>query len=278
MSAPAVATRRFGPSALGDDVRRFWNLTWTLAVTEFKLRFFGSALGYLWTLMRPLLFFGVLYLVFTKVAKLGHGVKDYPVYLLASIVLFTYFGEVTGGCVTSLVNRESLLRKIRFPRLVIPMSVALTSLFNLGMNLIAVFIFAIASGDYPRLSWLWLIPLVALLVLVASGAGMLLSALYVRFRDIAPIWDVVTQALFYASPILYTVQQFHGLQRVAMANPIAVVTTQMRHAVIDSSAPTAGAAIGGELRLALPLGIVAVVFALGFWVFNREAPRIAENL
>jgi ABC-2 type transport system permease protein len=278
MSAPAVATRRFGPSALGDDVRRFWNLTWTLAVTEFKLRFFGSALGYLWTLMRPLLFFGVLYLVFTKVAKLGHGVNDYPVYLLASIVLFTYFGEVTGGCVTSLVNRESLLRKIRFPRLVIPMSVALTSLFNLGMNLIAVFIFAIASGDYPRLSWLWLIPLVALLVLVASGAGMLLSALYVRFRDIAPIWDVVTQALFYASPILYTVQQFHGLQRVAMANPIAVVTTQMRHAVIDSSAPTAGAAIGGELRLALPLGIVAVVFALGFWVFNREAPRIAENL
>ncbi len=86
-----------GPAALGDDLRRFWSLTYTLAATDFKLRFFGSALGYLWSLMRPLMLFGVLYVVFTEVIKFGEDVKYYPVYLLTSIVLFTYFAETTAG-------------------------------------------------------------------------------------------------------------------------------------------------------------------------------------
>ena len=147
MSAQAAAQPRYrGPSALGDDLRRFWSLTYMLAATDFKLRFFGSALGYLWTLMRPLLLFGVLYFVFTEVVKFGEGVKHYPVYLLSAIVLFTFFSETTSRGVTSLVERENLLRKMRFPRMVIPLSVALHSLFNLGLNLIVVFVFIFASG------------------------------------------------------------------------------------------------------------------------------------
>ena len=134
------------PSALGTDLRRFASLTYLLAVTDFKLNFFGSFLGYLWGLMRPLMLFGVLYVVFTQVIKFGEGVKHYPVYLLTSIMLMNYFGETTGGGVTSLIKHQNLLRKMQFPRLVIPLSVALTALFNLGLNLIAVFFFAMVSG------------------------------------------------------------------------------------------------------------------------------------
>jgi ABC-2 type transport system permease protein len=279
VSTHAVTARRHGPSAVGDDLRRFWSLTLTLAATEFKLRFFGSALGYVWTLMRPLMLFGILYFVFTQVVRFGDQVRFYPVYLLTAIVFFTYFSEATNGAVTCLVNRESLLRKIRFPRMVIPLSVSLTSLFNLGMNLFAVFVFALASGVRPHWGWLELPILIVLLVVLATGVGMLLSALYVRYRDIGPIWEVAGQILWYGSPVLYVFSFYpDSVERIALANPIASILTEMRHALLDPAAPSAAAAIGGAPRLLIPLAIVAAVFALGLWVFNREAPRIAENL
>ena len=270
-----------GPSALGGDTRRFVHLATTLAVTEFKLRFFGSALGYLWQLMRPLLLFGVLYVVFTEFVKVGKAVDFYPVVLLTNIVLFTFFLEGTGGSVGSVVEREALVRKIQFPRMAIPVSVVLTASFNLGLNLLVVLIFALASGVSPRLSWLQAIPLVALLAIFTSGMAMLLSALYVRFRDVRPIWDVLSQALFYATPVIYTIDALSKsawIKHLIMSNPLAAILEQMRHAVIDPNAPTAAAAIGGTVRLLVPLGIIALVAGLGFWYFNREAPRIAEDL
>jgi ABC-2 type transport system permease protein len=279
MSAgPAVARYR-GPTAVGDDLRRLVNLTFTLAANDFKLRFFGSALGYLWSLMRPLLLFGVLYFVFTEVVRFGAGVNHYPVYLLAAIVLFTFFSETTSRGVTSLIERETLLRKIRFPRLVVPLSVALHAAFNLGLNLLVVFVFVFASGIDPRWTWLEMVPLILLLVMLSTGTTMLLSALYVRYRDIQPIWEVILQILFYASPIIYVTESFpDSIEREAMANPITAILTQMRHALIDADAPTAAEAIGGGGRLLIPLLAIAVVFALGIYVFAREAPRIAEDL
>ncbi len=275
----AGAARYQGPTALGGDLRRFMNLTLTLAITEFKLRYFGSVMGYFWSLMRPLMLFGVLYVVFTHIVRFGGDVLHYPVYLLTSIVLWTYFAEATNGSVTSLVARENLLRKVRFPRMAIPLSVALTALFNLGMNLLAVLVFILASGIRPTLGWLALPLLVLVLLALATGVGMLLSALYVRFRDMAPIWDVALQILFYGSPVLYVVASFpDSIQRFMAANPIAVVLTQMRHSLIDPQAPTAAASVGGAPLLIVPALIVAGVFVLGLWVFNREAPRIAENL
>lgn len=277
MSTHAASEYR-RPSAFGGGFRRFWNLTVTLAATEFKLRYFGSALGYLWTLMRPLLFFGVLYVVFTQVIRFGSGIAFYPVYLLTSIVLWTFFTEATGGAVICLTSRESLLRKIRFPRMVVPLSVALTAFFNLGMNFIAVLLFAVISGVQPRWTWLEMPVLVGLLVVLTSGVAMLLSALYVRFRDIAPIWDVASQALFYASPVIYVSAQYGSFERYALINPLAAILTQMRHAFIDPSAPTVAAAMGSTVAVLAPLLVIAIVFGLGLWVFNREAPRIAENL
>jgi ABC-2 type transport system permease protein len=268
-----------GPSAFGGDLRRVGDLSVVLAVTDFKVRFFGSVLGYVWTLVRPLLLFGVLYFVFTEVVRFGEGVKHYPVYLLTSVMLFSFFGETTTRGVTSLVDRESLLRKVRFPRIAIPLSVALHATFFLGLNLIAIFIFVFASGIEPRWSWLELVPLIALLIMLATGVSMLLSALFVRYRDVQPIWEVVLQILFYASPVIYVTAEFpDSIEQEAAASPITAILTQVRHALIDPDAPTAGEAIGGDVYLLIPLAIVAGLLALGLWVFMREAPRIAEDL
>ena len=277
--APARLGTRHGPSALGDDLRRFVNLTFTLAVTDFKLRYFGSVLGYLWSLMRPLLFFGVLYVVFTQVVRLGTKVPFYPVYLLESIVLWTFFAESTNAAVRCLVDRENLLRKIRFPRLTIPLAVSLTALFNCLLNLLAVVVFALISGVRPGWGWLEVPFLILALLLLATGVGMLLSALYVRFRDMQPIWDVFLQVLFYGSPILFVASNYpDSVEHLLSSNPIACILTQMRKAFIDPSAPSAGVMIGGTARLLVPVAIGLVVFAVGWWVFSREAPRIAENL
>jgi ABC-2 type transport system permease protein len=279
VSTATITARHRGPSALGGDARRFLNLTWTLAVTDFKLRYFGSALGYLWSLMRPVLFFGVLYVVFTKVFNAGVDVPHYPVYLLTSIVLWTFFVEATTSSVQCLVAREGMLRKMHFPRLVIPLGVALTAMFNLGMNFVAVLGFAFASGVTPKLTWLEMPLLVGLLAILAVGTGMLLSALYVRFRDILPIWEVIAQVLFYGSPVIYTASKYESLAHIAMCSPIAAILTQMRNAFIGGhGAFSAATAIGGTVRLLIPFGIIVLVFALGLWFFNREAPRISENL
>jgi ABC-2 type transport system permease protein len=248
-------------------------------VTEWKLRFYGSFLGYLWSLARPFALFGVIYLVFAEFAKLGDQVPHYAVYILFALVLFQFFAEIAGGSVMALAGRENLLRKVRFPRLVVPLATVLTALFNLGMTLIAVLIFAIASGVYPRWTWLQLPLLVLVLMTFAIGLGMLMSVLYVRFRDIAPIWEVVQQSLFYASPVLYvTTMVPEQYQRAYLANPISAVLTQMRYAIVDPTARPVWEAIGDPIRLLIPAGIVVGAFALGLWVFQREAPRIAENL
>jgi ABC-2 type transport system permease protein len=261
------------------DGRRFWELTWMLAVTDWRLRFYGSALGYAWTLARPFAFFGVIYVVFTEVAKIGNDIKNYGICILFSMVLFQFFAEATGGSVTAIVRREGLLRKMRFPHLAIPLSTVLTALMNLVATLAAVFVFAIASGVYPNWGWLELPVLIALLTVVATGVGLLLSVLYVRYRDVQPIWEVFSQMLFYASPVLYVATMVpESYQRAYLANPISATLTEMRASVVDPTARHAWDAIGDPIRILIPLGIVAFTFALGLWVFKREAPRFAENL
>jgi ABC-2 type transport system permease protein len=194
-------------------------------------------------------------------------------------VLFQFYAEATNGSVTAVVRRENLLRKMRFPRLAIPLSTVLTALMNLAATLVAVCVFAIASGVYPRWSWLELPLLIVVVAALATGTGLLLSVLYVRYRDVQPIWEVATQILFYASPILYVATMVpEDWQRAYLCNPIAAVLTQVRHAVVDAGAPTASAVIGGAGWLLIPLAITALVLVLGMWVFSREAPRIAENL
>ncbi|HEX8743764.1 MAG TPA: ABC transporter permease [Thermoleophilaceae bacterium] len=269
-----------GPSALGGDMRRFLHLTWTLAVTDFKLRFFGSILGYIWQLMRPLMLFAVLYFVFSEFVKIGQQAPNFAVVLLLGIVTFTFFADATSGAISSLVDRENLVRKIHFPRLVVPLSVVLTAFFNFLINLVAVGVFAIANGVDPRLSWLQFPVLILVLAIWCVGLAMLLSALYVQARDVHPIWEVVTQAMFYAAPVIYPIEAIPKPEwgQLVMLNPMAVIIEQNRFAVIDPNAPNAVEAMAASWHVVIPITIVLVSIGLGFWIFNRQAPKIAEQI
>ena len=276
-----------GPRALTRDWRRVWHLTFNIAVMSWKQRFFGSVLGYLWQLVRPLMLFLVLYLFFTKVSRVGDGggpsYHAYGAQLLASIVLFTFFGESTGGAVRSVVDNEVLVRKIQFPRMVIPLSTVLLAAFNLSLNMVVVLIFALAAGVRPMLTWLELPLILGLLIVLCTGIAMMLSALFVYFRDIQPIWEVLNQVIFYISPVILPVVEvkqhlspwvFH----LYMLNPLAVIFQQFRHAFITHGTPSAGALLGSMSQILEPVAIVIAVFVVGFLVFNRTAPHVAEDL
>ncbi|MEA2273941.1 MAG: type transport system permease protein [Solirubrobacteraceae bacterium] len=272
-----------GPSAVGVDLRRFVNLTRTIAATDFKLRFYGSVLGYVWQLLRPLLLFGVLYAFFTAFVRIK-GVHLYGVVLLMGIMLFTFLGDATQGSVSSLVDREILVRKIQFPRLAVPLASVLIALFNLALNLVIVLVFLFASGGGVHVAWLEVPLLLLALVAFATGISMLLSALYVRYRDVKPIWDVLLQALYFVSLILIPWEAINDdghhatLSHVVMINPLAAIVQQMRHALIDPTAPTAAAAAGSWELLLVPAGIVVALVAIGYRVFDRAAPYVAEEL
>jgi ABC-2 type transport system permease protein len=272
-----------GPSAVGGDPRRLWTLALQLAITDFRLKFFGSALGYLWQLMRPLMLFGVLYVVFGLLLDVGADEPYFPVALLLGIVLYSFFSEVTGTSVRSLATREGLIRKVEFPRLAVPLATLLTALMNLVLNLVPVFVFYLLAGGQPHWSWLQLPLLVALLSLLAVGLAMVLSVLFVRYRDVEPIWDVVLQIAFYASPILYSlaiVREKAGetAVHVLLLSPFAAVLQQARHAVVDPAYESTAAAMASPVWVLVPLALIGLAVALGYLTFRRAAPRIAEDL
>jgi ABC-2 type transport system permease protein len=268
-----------GPSAYGGGWRRFWHLTWLIASNDYRLTYFGSVLGYLWSLMRPLLLFSVLYVVFSKFLRFGQDIPHYRDLLLMNIVLYMFFSEATGTAVRSVVDRESLVRKMEFPRLVIPLAVVTTSVLNLAANLVAVFGFALIDGVEPRWTWALLPVILVPLIAFASGLAMILSSLYVSYRDVQPIWAVFTQLVFYGTPILYVIDTVpNSLQKLIMANPLAAILEQARKWLIDPSAPGFAHAIGGFPWWLLPVGVFVAACGLGLWVFNHEAPRIAERL
>jgi ABC-2 type transport system permease protein len=298
VSEPAVAPglrEVRGPSALGGGRQRFFDLLWLISVTEFKRAYFGTVLGYLWSLIRPLMLFGVLLFVFTQVFRVGsEQVIHYPVMLLLGIVLFTFFQESSTNAVNSVVSQEGVVRKTQFPRLVIPLATVLTGVFNFCLNMIIVIVFLLAFGVEPAWSWL-LFPLaLAALIVFTATLSMALSVLYVRFRDVAIIWIVVAQVLFYATPILYPITAFENktYEQLLLINPLAVIFEQVRVWVLGEPqmptyneegkaihyAPTAVEAAGGWIHLLPAAAIFVAVCVFGAWIFKREAPRIAEDL
>ncbi len=283
MRAPAEPILREipGPSALGGGWRRFRDLLMVIAVTDFKKAYFGTTLGYVWSLARPLMLFGVLLAVFTQIFRLGSQIPHYAVLLLMNIVAFGFFQEATSLAVYSIVGQEAIVRKTQFPRLVIPLAVVLTSLFNLLLNLAVVVIFIFAFGVSPTWTWLLVPVLLVLLVVLTTAVSMIVAALYPRFRDIAIIWTVASTALFYGTPILYTVDNLgshHLLRHIILLNPIAPILELARKWVIQPSAPSPAAAAGGWAALIPPVAVYVAICLFAVWIFNREAPRVAEQL
>jgi ABC-2 type transport system permease protein len=269
-----------GPSALGGGTRRFFDLWWLTAKTQFKLGYHGTVLGFLWSLVRPLLLFAVLLVVFTQVFRLGTAVPHYAALLLLNVMLFGLFQEATINAVQSVVGNEALVRKMQFPRLVIPLSVVLTVSLQFALNLVVVFPIIIATGVQPLWTWVLFPLLVAAVLALTTAVSLLLSALYVRIRDVAIIWTVLVTVLFYATPVLYTITYLDGAFRtVIMLNPLTPIFNQAREWVIDPSAPGAIEAANGDWwLLAIPALLYVAICALGVWKFAREAPRVAEDL
>jgi ABC-2 type transport system permease protein len=268
-----------GPSALGGGWRRALSLLYLIAAFDFKRHYFGTALGYVWSIARPLMLFAVLLVVFTQVFRIGSEVPHYAVLLLLNIVLFGFFQEATGVAVTSIAAQEGVVRKTQFPRLVIPLAVVLTCLFNLGLNLVVVLIFILAFGVAPVWTWLLTPLLLVALVVLTVAVSMILSSLYPRFRDLAIVWSVLATVLFYASPVLYPLEKVPAaLRDIAVLNPLATLLTLARKWIIDPTAPGPVELAGGWTGVWTAVGISAATCAAAVWVFRREAPRIAEEL
>jgi ABC-2 type transport system permease protein len=280
MEASAPGLREVGgPSAIGGGWARFFDLLWLISVTEFKKSYFGTVLGYFWSLVRPLMLFAVLLAVFTQIFRIGSDVPNYPVLLLLNIVIFGFIQEATITAVTSVAAQEGVVRKTQFPRLVIPLAVVLTGLFNLGMNLIAVLVFVIAYGVDPMWTWLFFPLVVLVLTIFTTAVSMILSSLYVRFRDVAIIWTVLVTVLFYGTPILYPLEIVPDtLHDFLIVNPLTPIFEQMRVWMLDPEAPNAVEAAGGAGFLIAPIALFVGICLAAVWVFNREAPRIAEEL
>jgi len=269
-----------GPSAFGGGRRRFFDLLWLMSRTEFKLGYHGTALGFAWSFVRPLMLFGVLLVVFTQVFRFGDDVKNYPAMLLFNIMLFTFFSDATNKAVTSVVVSESVVRKMQFPRLVIPLSVVLTNALQLALSLIVVFVFLIVYGVEPVWTWILTPVIILAMVTITTAVSMLLSVLYVRVRDVEIIWTVVATLLFYGTPILYPIENApSGFRELVMLNPLSPIFEQAREWIIDPTAPGAVEAANGNGLLVLgPLLIFVAICVVSVFAFNRGAPRIAEEL
>lgn len=259
--------------------KRTWEIAWVLAKSDLKQRYLGSLLGALWTLIRPLLLFGVLYVVFSTILPVGGAIKNYPLYLLTALSMWGAFAELTTSSLGSLVMRGGVLQKISIPVISIPLSVVMGATVQFGANLMVLLVFLIASGVPIQLGWLFL-PVAALMVLaLGAGAGLLLAISYAKFRDIGPIWEVFSSLLFWATPIIYVSAQpiKAGLKQVLGLNPLAPILTQLRHWVVDSSAPSVTEVFHPWVLIVSSIIYFATIIG-GFVLFQRYKDRVIEFL
>lgn len=251
-----------------------------LVRTDFKLRYQGSILGYAWSLLRPLLIFLILYLVFVKFLKIGAGFPHFPVYLLIGIVIWNFFTEMTNQSLTSIVGRGSLIRKIRIPRWIIILSASVSAVINLLINLVVVGIFGVVNGVEPMSTLIYL-PLILVEVYVFGlGMSLFLSALYVKYRDISYIWEVITQAGFYITPIIYPLNIITNetLQKLIMLNPMAQTIQGARYSAVTHETITAYQVFGGGWYRLIPFIFVVISLVIGLLYFKSQAKYFAEEV
>lgn len=250
-----------------------------LVKTDFKLRYQGSVLGYVWSLLRPLLLFVILYIVFARFLKFGGDIPNYPIYLLLGIVLWNYFADVTSGGVGAIVGRGDLLRKINFPKYVLILAGSFSAFINLLLNFVIVGVFMAVTG--VDISWraLLLIPLIVELFIISIALAFFLSALYVRFRDISYIWEVIMQGAFYATPILYALSLIpQDAAKILLLNPMAQIIQDARYALVTPQTETIYTLYQNPWVWAVPIGITVVMTVLAATYFKSRSKYFAEEI
>lgn len=251
-----------------------------LVKTDFKLRYQGSVLGYVWSLLKPLALFLILYVVFTKFLRIGANIEHYAVYLLLGIVLWNYFVEVTSGSVGSIVSRGDLMRKINFPKYVIVLASSFSALINLGINLVVVAVFMFVNGVSIGPQLLLLPFLILQLFVLALALAFFLSAAFVRFRDVSHIWEVVVQAMFYATPIIYPIALVpDGVAKLLIINPLAQIIQDARYVAIVQTEPTISSLYdGSHLIRVVPMAITLLLVVLAAQYFRNRSKYFAEEV
>jgi len=246
--------------------------------TDFKVRYQNSVLGYLWSLLKPLFLFAILYVVFTYIIPLGKGVEHYPVYLLTGVVLWSFFVEATSMGTISVVMRGDLIRKISIPRYLVVVASSLSALINLGLSLIVILIFALFNGVMPALSWFLMIPLIIELYIFALGVSFFLSALFVKFRDISYIWEIVIQAGFYATPIIYPLMSVPAyLHKWFFLSPMAQIIQDARYVLVTKTSITIWSTIH-SMAVFIPFLIIIIFGVVGGLYFKRHSKYFAEDI
>jgi ABC-2 type transport system permease protein len=249
-----------------------------MVTSDLKLRYQGSLLGYLWTILRPLAIFTILYIVFVRFLKIGAGIPYYPIYLLLGIVTWGFFTEASSQSLLSIVARANLFRKINFPRYVVVLSVVAAVLISFFLNLFVVVLFMLGTRVPVHLQVLWLIPLFVELLAFALAASLLLSASYVRFRDLNYIWEVLMQAAFYATPVLYPLTLVpEKYARILILNPMAQIVQDARYVLVTDQAQTISQLYGTEWARAIPVAIVLVLSITSVVYFRRRSRMFSEE-
>ncbi|MBQ3464305.1 ABC transporter permease [Candidatus Saccharibacteria bacterium] len=253
-----------------------------LTKTDFKLRYQGSVLGYLWALLRPLMMFAILYIVFAKLLRIGNDIPHYPVYLLCGTSMWSFFTECTSQGIQAVVLRGDLLRKISFPKYIVVVSATLTAVINMLINLVVIIIFALINGVSPSITWL-LVPFSLLeLYILSLGIAFLLGSINVKYRDITSIWDVLVQAMFYAVPIIYPVSMVASSSLVAakiiLLNPIAQAIQDIRFNLITDQAITAWNFLNNPVAMLVPVVICVGMLTIGAIVFRKKSKFFAEEV
>ena len=251
--------------------------------TDFKLRYQGSLIGHLWSILKPMLLFTIMYLVFIRFLRIDDGTPHAAVGVLFAMVNWNFFAEATNMGMLSIVSRGDLIRKLSFPKEIIVISSVAGAAINYSINLIVVLAFSIVNGIYPNVNFLVLIPLFLELVLLATGIAFILSSLFVKYRDIGPIWEVVMQAGMYATPIIYSLTYLidRGQEQVSkflMLNPLAQIVQDIRHYIVFDGNPRGWDIIGNKLIALIPYVIPFIVFVIGLIIFKKNAKRFAEIL
>lgn len=271
---------------IADRYRYSWILLRELVKTDFKLRYQGSMLGMLWSVLKPLMLFAVMYVVFVRFLRIGAGIPHFAVSLLLAQTLWSFFQEATGNGMRAVVDRGDLLRKINFPKYIVVISSTVSAFINLLISLVVVLIFMIINGVEFRWTILLFPLLVIELYLFALAIAFLLSTLYVKFRDIGHIWDVIMQVWFYITPIIYPLSQIIDMgwpiiaKLILIVNPVAQIIQDARYALVTTQTETIWNTVTGSLAPLRIIPIIAVIglFAIGVVVFRKHSRKFAEDL
>ena len=251
--------------------------------TDFKLRYQGSLIGHLWSILKPLMLFTIMYLVFVRFLRFDDGTPHYAIGLLIGMVTWSFFSEATSMGMMSIVSRGDLLRKLNFSKEIIVISSVVGASINYVINLLVVFVFALVNGVNFSLGWLTVIPLFAELFLFSAGIAFVLATLFVKYRDIGQIWEVVMQAGMYATPIIYSLTFIlqRGQVKIAklmMLNPLAQIIQDLRHFIVFSGSLRGWDLIGHKAIAIIPYFLPLVIFAIGYYIFHHQAKKFAEIL